>query len=155
MTPQYFLQTVVRPNVAEFGAADWDERLAVNAILTLDAFFGVLYAALKAKSDPSVAKFERDGDYRDQLADTWPAYRVLRDTAFSIKHGELTGKMPRQVSRIEQVGAGYIAVNELRCGSRESRLLSRPVFIRIPSSRRQRALHVVNKVLAEAEKLAG
>ena len=51
MTPRTFLDALVKPNAHELFANRDDLRLAVNAILSLDAFFGILYAELKSRND--------------------------------------------------------------------------------------------------------
>jgi hypothetical protein len=56
--PKRFLATVVRPNVAAFIAEPAYERMAVNAILTVDALVGQLYAVLAAKDDRGAVRAE-------------------------------------------------------------------------------------------------
>jgi hypothetical protein len=105
LTPRLFLDSVVKPNADELSKRNNDVRLAVNAMLTLDAFFGILYADLRARNEPAVAGFQRDHQYRDDLASHSRDYQILRDAAFSIKHGELTGTKPRLVENVRQIQA--------------------------------------------------
>ena len=75
-------------------------RCAVNALLTLDAFTGVLFAHL-TKLDRAPSK--DDSEFRDVLSRECPEFRIVRDAAFALKHGELTAKKPRLVQRADQV----------------------------------------------------
>lgn len=77
-----------------------DRRLAINAIMTLDGFFGTLHATLLKQGQVSQ---QNDDEWKEALACMNTSYRLLRDTAFALKHGELTRKAPRLVRRSEQV----------------------------------------------------
>src|SRR3712207_5041989 len=112
MTPRHFFDNIAELNVNEFLPSFWKERAAVNAILTLDAFFGILFAHLKGISDPTVSQIPDDRRYRDQIASTSVDYQILRDAAFSIKHGELTGTKARLVSRADQVGSSAVTLDD-------------------------------------------
>jgi hypothetical protein len=48
MTPTDFLDNVVTRNVVHLGEARGSMRRAVNALLTLDAFGGILFAHLES-----------------------------------------------------------------------------------------------------------
>jgi hypothetical protein len=100
MTPSHYLDHVVTPNAVHLGENRGDMRYAVNALLTLDAFAGVLFAHL-VKLDRAPSK--DDGEFRDVLSGECPEFRVVRDAAFALKHGELTGKKPRLVERADKV----------------------------------------------------
>jgi hypothetical protein len=108
VNPEYFLAVVVGRNLEllrlEPGRLAW----AINILLTLDAFVGILHAALVAagKGVP-----EKDDKFRDALAAQNEDYRLLRDAAFAIKHGQLTGKKSRIVTSSQQI-AIYGAVVE-------------------------------------------
>jgi hypothetical protein len=78
-------------------------RLAINAFLTADAFFGILHAELRSKNEAAVADLAKDDEYRDDLAGRSRNYRILRDVAFSIKHGELKRKKPLQPRLVKNV----------------------------------------------------
>lgn len=100
MKPADFLDKVVTTNVVHLGENRGKMSCAVNALLTLDAFAGVLFAHLvKLDSAPS----KDDSEFRDLLSRECSEFRVVRDAAFALKHGELTGKKPRLVERADQV----------------------------------------------------
>jgi hypothetical protein len=99
MTPAEFLNWIVTPNVAAAGDDVGNMRHAVNAILALDALAGILHADLHKRG----LETADDGAFRDKLAAQYLEYRIVRDTAFALKHGELRGKRPRLVRRAEQV----------------------------------------------------
>jgi hypothetical protein len=100
MTPTDFLDNVVTTNVVHLGENRGNMRCAVNALLTLDAFSGILFAHL-AKLDKSPKA--NDSEFRDLLSLECREFRIVRDAAFALKHGELTGKKPRLVERPDQV----------------------------------------------------
>jgi hypothetical protein len=86
LTPQEFLEEVARPNAQATIDNRGDLRLAVNAIMSLDAFFGILHASLFERGTIS----ERSDDvWKDQLTQETENYRLVRDTAYSLKHGKL------------------------------------------------------------------
>ena len=94
MTPAAFLAEAAHPNmVATFDRAD-DMRATVNAILTLDALVGIIHAHAEAAGRSEIMACKDDDHYREMLAGVSPSYRLLRDTAASLKHGEL--KRPRR-----------------------------------------------------------
>jgi hypothetical protein len=74
------------------------ETFGWRSMLALDAFVGILWLRNRARSDT-------DGQLRDALANESESYRLVRDAAFALKHGELLGKKPRLVSRADQVMA--------------------------------------------------
>jgi hypothetical protein len=63
-----------------------------------------------AKSDRAPSK--DDSDFRDLLSSECPEFRAVRDAAFALKHGELTGKKPRLVERADQVASYSGALDE-------------------------------------------
>ena len=91
MTPAEFLDNIVTPNVAQLGENRGDMRCAVNALLTLDAFAGILFAHLKGLGR---SHWVDDSKFRDFIADESPNFRIVRDAPFALEHGELTGKKP-------------------------------------------------------------
>lgn len=100
MTPAVFLAEVVHLNmVAAFDSAD-DMRAIVNAILTLDALVGLIHAHGKAAGRSEMTACKDDDVYREDLAKVSPSYRVLRDAAASLKHGELTRPRNRDLARL-------------------------------------------------------
>jgi hypothetical protein len=87
LTPTEFLNDIVTPNVDALGNDVGDLRLAVNAIITLDALAGVIHADLHRQG----LEQSKDSAFRDRIASQHLEYRILRDAAFALKHGELTG----------------------------------------------------------------
>jgi hypothetical protein len=60
-----------------------DRRLTINAIMTLDGFFGTLHTELfKA----GLVTDKTDDNWKETLARECRHYRVLRDTAYALKH---------------------------------------------------------------------
>ena len=102
MTPADFLDNVVAPNAVHLGEDRGSMRRAVNALLTLDAFAGILFAHLKGLGR---SRWADDSKFRDFLAEECPEFRIVRDAAFALKHGALTDpkKQPRLVQRAGQV----------------------------------------------------
>jgi hypothetical protein len=87
-----------------------DLRLAINAIMTLDGFFGSLHAELIQAG--KITEPERDDDWKEIVAQQDNMYRVLRDTAYGLKHGNLTGKKPRLVRRSDHAShADVVLIN--------------------------------------------
>jgi hypothetical protein len=79
-----------------------DRRLAINAIMTLDGFFGTLHGKLL---QTRVICDETDDLWKESLTHGCQHYRVLGDTAYALKHGALTHPKPRLVRRSDQVVA--------------------------------------------------
>jgi hypothetical protein len=132
MTPRTFFDIVVKPNAFTLSEHFGDERCAVNAIQSLDAFFGILYAELTARNDRSVTRFKTDDEYRDDLAARFLDYRILRDMAASLKHGELKRKKPRLVARQDQMKKFVPGAGVMMCG--HDRLGAAALFIQLPTS---------------------
>jgi len=101
MSPEHFLRAVAAVNVSELTREPGDLRIAANTLLTLDAFVGILHADLRARGLRPVG--ERDDAFRDELAAEHQNYRLVRDTASALKHGELTGKKPRLTDRADRL----------------------------------------------------
>jgi hypothetical protein len=103
MTPRHFFDDIAEKNARLAIAARHDLRLAINAFMTLDAFFGILHATLY---ETCVAEVPRDDDkWKEQLAQQSNEYRLLRDAAFALKHGNLSRGAPRLVSGPKQLVA--------------------------------------------------
>ena len=103
MTPREFFDNIAEENARLAIAARHDLRLAINAIMTIDAFFGILHATLYEKG---VAGVPRDDDkWKEKLALQSNEYRLLRDAAFALKHGNLSRATPRLVKRPNQLFA--------------------------------------------------
>jgi len=82
--------------IARFG----DLRLAINAIMTLDGFFGTLHAKLH---NTGTVKESSDDRWKETLAKGNKSFQVLRDMAYALKHGSLTHTKPRLVRRSDQI----------------------------------------------------
>jgi len=86
-----------------------DLRLAINAIMTLDGFFGSLHAELLQAG--KITEPERDDDWKEIVAQQDNMYR-LRDTSCELRHGNLTGKKPRLVRRSDHAShADVVLIN--------------------------------------------
>jgi hypothetical protein len=59
-----------------------------------------------------------DSSYKDELAAENAPIRALRDAAFALKHGRLTGKKPRVMSDVSQMAVGPNVVGFFRAGDR-------------------------------------
>jgi hypothetical protein len=95
-----YLEEVAAENARQSIANPSDRRLAVNAIMTLDGFFGSLHADLRSNG---LVEDERDDTWKESIAIANKMYRVLRDSAYALKHGQLTGSKPRLVRRHNQI----------------------------------------------------
>ena len=99
LTPDHFLGEIVTGNVLQLSENRGNMTCAVNALLTLDAFTGILFAHLaNLKRSP----FKDDIEFRDVLCHECSEFRIVRDAAFALKHGELTAKKPRLVQRADR-----------------------------------------------------
>ncbi|MBR0733488.1 hypothetical protein JQ595_32555 [Bradyrhizobium japonicum] len=108
MTPADIFNNVAAPNVAAQGGDVGDIRLAVNAILSLDALMGVIHA------DRYRRGLETGDDivFRNKLAAQHFEIRLVRDAAFALKHGELrpAARLVQRAEQIKPVGAFDSAV---------------------------------------------
>ena len=89
-----YLEHVAGRNATEARAHAGDLRMTINAIMTLDGFFGSLHAEFHRQaviSEPS------DDKWKDELARDNKSYRLLRDCAYALKHGQLD---PQRKSRL-------------------------------------------------------
>ena len=101
MTPRQFFDEVAEPNAHSAMAARGDLRQAINAAMTLDALFGILHAELHRAG---IVTLRRDDDWKEELAGQSSDYRLLRDLAYTLKHGQLNlGNKPRIVRRPDQL----------------------------------------------------
>ena len=120
MDPREFYEAVTKPNIAQARLSFDSYRLAVNAILTVDATFGILFDHLESSKHPylasvSVGKNKRqldDAAFKDHVAVLCPSFEILRDAAFAIKHGRLGGKKARLVSSADDVAAAGVTFGE-------------------------------------------
>jgi hypothetical protein len=102
MSLQEYFDQVAGENAKQAIDEPGDVRLAINAILTPDGFFGTLHAQLL---DIGVIQERGDGTWKETVAEGSKSFRVLRDTANALKHGVLTHSKPRVVTRSEQIEA--------------------------------------------------
>ena len=118
MTPTEFHDDVAQPNMEHALRHPGDTRALINAVLTLDALAGFIYAHGHAAGVPLMQKHRRDDDFRDDLASISRSYRVLRDLAASLKHGALDPgrKKPRLVRNGGAVQAVHNQLGLLQCG---------------------------------------
>jgi hypothetical protein len=96
---EYFGE-VAGENAKQALAQPGNLRLATNAIMTLDGFFGALHAELL---QIGLIKEASDDKWKEVLAADTDHYRVLRDAAYALKYGVLTHKKPRVIRRSDQV----------------------------------------------------
>lgn len=96
---EYF-EEVAAANAKVAIANPGDRRLAINAIMTLDAFFGALHSELLQAG--AIAE-KSDDKWKEMLAEASHHYRLLRDTAYALKHGNLTRPTPRLVRKSDSV----------------------------------------------------
>ena len=68
--------------------------------MTLDGFFGMLHASLH---QAGVVREPSDDQWKERLAGENKHYRLLRDAAYMLKHGQLDDRKPRLVRRPEQI----------------------------------------------------
>lgn len=86
MTPRQFFDEVAEENARLAFANRGDLRRSINAIMTLDALFGILHAELYEARTLS----QKDDDkWKEELAQQSGDYRLLRDAAYALKHGKL------------------------------------------------------------------
>jgi len=116
MKPQQFLTDVVEPNAIDAMKNPQSVRAAANAILTMDALMGICFWHLHAIGDPTATKHKNnDSAFKDELA-SCNAVRVLRDAAFSLKHGKLTGPKPRVMDDAKQMNVRANVLGFFRVG---------------------------------------
>jgi hypothetical protein len=68
--------------------------------VTLDGFFGTLHTNLH---NIGIVKQASDDAWKEVVARYNTSYRVLRDIAYALKHGTLTRKKSRLVTRSNQI----------------------------------------------------
>jgi hypothetical protein len=87
------------PNVQAQHSDNSSLRHAVNAIASLDDYVGIWCHELESAGHTNL----KEEAFRDMFAARSPEYQILRDMAYALKHGELTGKKVRLVSRPAQL----------------------------------------------------
>jgi hypothetical protein len=118
VTPESFLAEVAHPNMVAALTDPDDMRAIVNAILSLDTLAGVLHATGVAAGDHRMSGLATDDTFRDMLAGVSDSYRVLRDAAASLKHGELKHRKARLVRRAAAFQTRLNGFGLMQCGDR-------------------------------------
>lgn len=95
-----YLDEVSAANANAAIDAAGDRRLAINAIMTLGGFFGTLHCAL---FEAGAIAEKSDDVWKESLAIESPPYRVLRDAAYALKHGNLTHKKARLIRKPDKI----------------------------------------------------
>jgi hypothetical protein len=114
MTPREYLETVVRPNMAEVNEDTGDIRLAHNAIASVDALGARLYHWASKHRPELVQSIEREDDgYREELGQLDGDYRLLCDVALAVKHIELRKKTPRLVYSVSEISPEPLMVDDM------------------------------------------
>lgn len=121
MTPQEFLETVVRPNMADLNADTGDFRAAFNAIASVDALAAHIYNWGISQEPPLIEKLKRDDDdYRELLEPLNADYHLLCDVARAFKHVQLRErKKLRLVRSASEVSPGTLMVDDMESFDRD------------------------------------
>ena len=114
MTPEAFFTEVVHPNVIAAMEQPDSRRAAVNAIATLDALAGIIHSA---HEDTGSALDKDDGGYKDRLAEVSQSFRIVRDTAYSTKHGRLKHRTWRLVRSPSAFQNASNVCGNIECGT--------------------------------------
>jgi hypothetical protein len=92
-------------------------RSCTNAILTLDALMGCISWYLRDAGRLAASNYPHgDSSYKDELAAGSDPIRALRDAAFALKHGRLTGKKPRVMNDVSQMVVGLNLIGFFQAG---------------------------------------
>ncbi|MGV1859985.1 hypothetical protein [Rhizobium rhizogenes] len=156
MNPQEFFESVTRPNLKLAIENDEDYRLAVNAILSIDAAYGVLFEHLKDIGHPVLSEIPdsrrglQDNHFKEYIATRSHDFRIVRDAAFATKHGRLSGPVTRLIS-----SADSVRTNKLVCGlfSAGDRLGASAVYFVVNEEEPLRAWVVLRRVEQFTEEL--
>lgn len=98
ITPQDFIEQIIRPNLAELDTRFGDKRLAFNTVNAIDALPAYIYVWCQMHMPSAVASFSDDSAYRDYLAKRDRDFAVIRDLAKAQKHAKLTRGTPQYVT---------------------------------------------------------
>ncbi|OCJ33453.1 hypothetical protein [Agrobacterium tumefaciens] len=124
MKPSDFFRQVTDPNIRQALLNFDDYRLAVNAIMTIDATYGVLFDYLQLAEHPFLKQITArnskrsidDSDFKEHFAQQDQQFAVLRDAAYATKHGRLTGSKARLVIEATDVAKGDVGCGDMICG---------------------------------------
>ncbi len=142
MDAKTFFDTVTRPNITAFIQNDGDYRLAVNAALSLDPAYGIIFEELRENGHQFLGKLGcqhselKDNHFKDHVATLCPEFEVLRDAAYSLKHGKLSARRARMVYSAQDVASKKLRCGLLSCGDR---LGASSVFISLADGKLERA----------------
>ncbi|GAJ96181.1 hypothetical protein [Rhizobium rhizogenes] len=154
MHPKEFYDVVTKPNIAEAIGNEEDYRLAVNAILSVDAAYGVLFEHLKVIQDPILQtvfvgegepKELKDNHFKDYIAKQSKEFEIIRDAAYATKHGRLSDRKSgaRLVRSPGDVRSRKLVVGLFACGDA---LGSSAVFIQSTDGEMHRTWYLLRKV---------
>ncbi|KAA1174653.1 hypothetical protein FP026_29655 [Rhizobium tropici] len=119
MHPREFYEQVAKPNIAEVIDNDEDYRLAVNAITSVDAAYGVLFEHLKSVDAQILqailfdGKELKDNHFKDHIAKQSKEFEIIRDAAYATKHGRLSDR--KSSARLVR-SSGDVATHKLTTG---------------------------------------
>lgn len=151
MTPAEFFETVTRPNLKMAIEEDDDYRLVVNAILTADAFYGILFEHLKDAGHPVIetvsfnGSSRTDSDFKEHFAQQSAEWSIVRDAAYATKHGRLsdTRKKVRLVRSAHDVSGKKLVAGLFAAGDR---LGASAIFIQSTDGKLHRAWYLLRRV---------
>lgn len=158
MDAKSFFDTVTRPNITAFIQNDGDYRLAVNAALSLDSAYGIIFEELREKNHSFLGKLGckqkemKDNHFKDHIASLCPEFEILRDAAYSLKHGKLSARRARMVYSAQDVSSETIVCGLLSCGDR---LGATSVFISLAGSELERAWPLFRRAELFTDELLG
>ena len=124
MNPREFFESVTRPNLKQAIENDDDYRLAVNAILSVDANYGILFEYLKDIGHSMLGEILnrprelKDNHFKEHIAAQSRDFRIVRDAAFATKHGRLSGPVMRLISSADRVKTNELVSGLLSAGDR-------------------------------------
>lgn len=153
-----FFDTVTRPNVTAFIQNDGDYRLAVNAALCLDSAYGIIFEELREKNHSFLGKLGckqkelKDNHFKDHVAGLCPEFEILRDAAYSLKHGKLSARRARMVYSAQDVSNEALVCGLLSSGGR---LGASPVFISLADGKLERAWPLFRRAELFTDELLG
>lgn len=138
-----FFNEVARPNITAAIQADHDRRLTVNAVLGIDATYGILFEQLRDLDHPilkdvpvkNTKRGMHDGDFKDYVAGRSVNFGAIRDAAYATKHGRL-GSLGRIVRSADDVAKHRLGAGLFACGDR---LGGSVVFITLNGDKRERS----------------
>ncbi|HCL66961.1 MAG TPA: hypothetical protein DIC56_19415 [Rhizobium sp.] len=154
-----FFNDVARPNITAAIQADHDYKLAVNAVLSVDATYGILFEQLRDLGHPflhNVAIKSRrwgmqDGDFKEHIAKRSESFRAIRDAAYATKHGRL-GSAGRIVRAAEDVASLELVCGLFACGDP---LGGSAVFIKLADGTLERSWSLLRRTELYTDELLG